>query len=928
MKESQQQAARRFAEEWKEKGYERGDTQPFWLSLLRDVYDVERPEETIVFEKRVRGGSRTNYIDCYISRTRVLIEQKSVDVALDKAICQSDGTMRTPFEQAKNYIYNLPVREHPNYIITCNFREFWVYDMNKPLAPPEKIQLKDLATNYHLLQFLVDKDYNHTDKELDLSVRAGDIVGQLYDAFIKQYKDPTAASTIKSLNVLCVRLVFCLYAEKSGLFGEYGMFCDYLRDYKTRRLRCALIDLFRVLNTEVEKRDPYLPDDDPFLAASPYVDGGLFSDETIEIPPFTEEIRSLLLDEASMFSWADISPTIFGAVFESTLNPATRRAGGMHYTSIESIHKVIDPLFLDDLRAALDAILDLPASKERDRQLRAYQQHLASLTFFDPACGSGNFLTETYISLRQLENEVLRSLSRDRQIAIGGEFSPIQVSIAQFYGIEINDFAVAVARTALWIAEHQMVRQTEEIIGADIDFLPLKSYTNIVEGNALRLDWQTVVPRETLNYIMGNPPFSGARLMSDEQKEEVEAVFAGWNNVGNLDYVACWYKKAADLMKGTTIRAALVATNSISQGEQAAILWQPLLKDVHIDFAYRTFRWVSEAVDMAHVHCVIIGFSSAPNDKPKVIYDGETQIIAQNINGYLRDETSILVTSRTKPLCDVPEIGIGNQPIDDGNYLFTAEERDAFVKKEPRAAQYFHPWYGADEFINCRPRYCLWLGECSPAELRSMPRCLKRVAAVRQFRLASRRASTVRLADMPTRFQTENMPQGNYIVIPETSSEQRKYVPIGFLTPDVLCSNALRLMPDATLYHFGVLTSKVHNAWLRAVGGRLEVSFRYSKNIVYNNFPWPMPTAEQRQRIEQTAHAILAARAQYPDSSLADLYDEDTMPSPLRTAHQANDAAVCAAYGWDKNAAAYLSESACVAALLSLYHALATRPAP
>ena len=659
---------------------------------------------------------------------------------------------------------------------------------------------------------------------------------------------------------------------------------------------------------------------DEELAAFPYVNGGLFADENIEIPTLTEEIKDLLLNRASEeFNWKEISPTIFGAVFESTLNPETRRKGGMHYTSIENIHKVIDPLFINKLHKEFEEVVQIKQNKKREKALKDFQKKLSQQTFLDPACGSGNFLTETYLSLRRLENQVIRLLTYDQQV-LGGmsDYPWIQVSIGQFYGIEINDFAVTVAKTALWIAEAQMMEETESIVHLNLDFLPLKSYANIVEANALRIDWEDVVPKEKLNYIMGNPPFVGARLMGSSQKDDVNLIFDGWKNSGNLDYVCCWYKKAADFMNGTVIRSALVSTNSVSQGESVANLWKPLFQaGVHIDFAHRTFSWDSEAKIKAHVHCVIIGFSIAPNPAPKVLYTSDRNQIVQNINGYLLDAENIFIESRTRPLCDIPETGMGNQPIDDGNYLFEKEEMDEFIKKDPASKAYFRPWYGSREFINRQPRYCLWLGNCPPSELRKMPECMKRVEAVKQFRLHSKRASTLKLAETPTRFQTENMPKGHYVVIPEVSSEKRKYVPIGYMDDSVLCSNKLRLMPDATLYHFGVLTSNVHMAWVRAVCGRLEMRYDYSIKIVYNNFPWPTPTDTQKAKIEQTAQAILDARALYPDCSLADLYDELTMPKELRKAHQSNDRAVMEAYGFPvKNS---FTESMCVAELMKLY---------
>ena len=632
---------------------------------------------------------------------------------------------------------------------------------------------------------------------------------------------------------------------------------------------------------------------------------------------------TLLLKHASDdFDWSRISPTIFGALFESTLNPDTRRRGGMHYTSVENIHRVIDPLFLDSLRRELDHLRLLRDGAVRARRIWQFRDRLASLRFLDPACGSGNFLTETYLSLRRLENDCLRLLWKGQQ-GLGDDFSPIKVSIGQFYGIELNDFAVSVARTALWIAEAQMMQQTELIVGRALDYLPLKSYPNIAEGNALRMDWDALSPGGKADYIIGNPPFVGARLMDGGQKEDLNAVLRGWKNVGNLDYVCGWYGKAVDYMAGTAARAALVSSNSVTQGEQVGLLWKPLsARGVGIDFAWRTFRWDSEAAQKAHVHCVIIGFScrrGGDGEKKLLFEEGRSPQEAAYINGYLLPMGDVYVESRTRPLCPVPEIGIGNKPIDGGNYLFTAEERDDFLRKEPEAAPWFRPWYGSQEFINSRPRYCLWLGDCPPDVLRRMPHCMERVRAVREFRLASKSPGTVRLADKPTRFHVENMPEGEYIVIPKTSSEVREYIPIGFMASEVLCGDAVFLIPSATFYHFGVLTSSVHMAWMRAVCGRLEMRYRYSKDIVYNNFPWPGASAAQRERIEEAAQGILEVRAQFPGASLADLYDAAAMPPALREAHRRNDRAVLAAYGWRRDP----GEEEIVARLLELYAGLA-----
>ena len=912
----QKAAAKAFAAFWKDKGYEKGESQKFWLDLLQNVYGVEDAIRFISFEDQVKLD-HTSFIDGYIEATHVMIEQKGLGKDLRKGIKQSDGSVLSPFQQAKRYAAELPYSKRPRWIITCNFAEFLVYDMEKPNGEPEQIFLKDLPKEYYRLQFLVDTGNENLKKEMEISLKAGDLVGRLYDAILKQYKNPDDPETLKSLNKLCVRLVFCLYAEDAGIFGKHQMFHHYLKQFQPKDVRKALIELFQVLDTKPEDRDPYMDEE---LAAFPYVNGGLFADEHIEIPRFTDEIVSLLLHNASEdFDWSGISPTIFGAVFESTLNPETRRSGGMHYTSIENIHKVIDPLFLDDLKAELEDIKALKVEKTRRDRLQAFRKKLSTLVFLDPAAGSGNFLTETYISLRRLENDALYEETHGQMML--GDNDVIQVSIGQFYGIEINDFAVTVAKTALWIAESQMMQETETLMQINLDFLPLKSYANIVEGNALRTDWESVVDKSKLSYIMGNPPFVGARLMGQEQKDDVFSIFEGVKNNGNLDYVSCWYKKAADLMQGTAIRTALVSTNSITQGEQVAILWKTLFEQgVHIDFAHKTFIWDSEASLKAHVHCVIVGFSIAINTAAKRLYDNGSEKIVSNINGYLVEADNVIIDSRTKPICDVPEIGIGNKPIDGGFYLFTEEEMHEFIKKEPKSAQYFRKWLGSKEFINGYCRYCLWLGDCTPKELMSMPECLKRVEAVRQFRLDSSSAGTRKLADKPTRFHVENMPEGNYIVVPEVSSERRRYIPLGFMTPDIMCSNLVKLIPNATLFHFGVLTSNVHMAWMRAVAGRLKSDYRYSKDIVYNNFPWCNPTPEQKAKIEQTAQHILDVRAKYSDSSFADMYGENMyLYGDLVTAHQLNDRAVMEAYGfWGK----LNTESECVAELMKMYQKL------
>lgn len=884
----QRQAAKAFAKEWEGRGYEEGETQKFWLQLLDEVFGVEKPYAYIDFEERVKINS-TKRIDAHIPSTHVIIEQKSAHVNLHTALQQSDGKRLTAAEQAARYTAGLSYSDRPRWIITCNFASFFIYDMEHPNSEPEEVQLKNLGKEIHRLGFLVNQTAAHIKREDEVSFKAGAIVGELYDEILKAYKDPTAESTLKSLNQLCVRLVFCLYAEDAAVFGKKDLFHDYL--IAQPDLRRAMIDLFKVLDTKIADRDPYLSDE---LAAFPYVNGGLFRGE-IEIPRLNDRVRDLLLQRASEdFDWSEISPTIFGALFESTLNPETRREGGMHYTEVENIHKVIDPLFLNDLHEELDTIKAQKDSKSRTRNLHAYQQKLASLLFFDPACGSGNFLTETYLSLRRIENEVIALINRD-QMTMGDIANPIQVSINQFYGIEINDFAATVAATALWIAEAQMMEETEQIVRFNLDPLPLKSYTNITEGNALRLNWRECVPTERLNYIIGNPPFYGARNMTAEQKEDLLTVFGTkWKNVGNLDYVCGWYRKAAELMQEHPIRTALVSTNSITQGEQVANLWKPLMEEfgVHIDFAHRTFKWNSQANEKAHVHCVIVGCSVAPFKGQKYLFDNGKTIEAQHINAYLLDAEDAFVKSEPKPLCDIPEIGIGNQPIDGGHYLFTQEEKDEFVKKEPAAAPYFRRWYGADEFINNKVRYCLWLGECSPVELCRMPLCMERIERVRHFRLASPRASTRKLADKPTHFQVENIPDAEYLLIPKVSSENRRYIPIGFLDERALTSDLCFIVPEGSLYHFGVLTSSIHMVWTSTVCGRLKSDYRYSKDVVYNNYPWPTPTEKQRAEVERCAQAVLDARKLYEGATLGEMYSKLYLFTELYQAHKALDCAV------------------------------------
>lgn len=932
----QQRAAGKFAEDWKDKGDEKSDTHNFWIALLRQVLGVENAEYVIQFEKRVMLGHKS-FIDGYIENTLVLIEQKSIDVDLRKSYKQSDGSVLTPYEQAFRYSSFLRLSEKPRWIITCNFKSFLVYDMENIGGEPQEILLENLEKEYSRLSFIADKNNIHIEREVALSKEAGRLVGLLHKALSKQYEDIDNPKTQRSLNALCVRLVFCLYAEDANLFGSKSAFHDYMNTLNTDDFRERLIRLFKILDTPEKERDPYIK---PALKAFPYVNGGLFADESVVIPSFTEDIINILLEECSAkFDWSDISPTIFGAVFESTLNPETRRSGGMHYTSIENIHKVIDPLFLDELKKEFTSIkFNFEGKKNFNSKLVEFQDKLASLKFLDPACGSGNFLTESYISLRRIENELIKLMSGEDRWFGGDDFSPIKVSIGQFYGIEINDFAVSVAKAAMWIAESQMQHETENIVGRDIKFFPLKDYVQVVECNALNLNWGTLKANANIgalfdtseasevqikfDYIMGNPPFVGYKFQTKEQKQDIIKVFGkDWQNVGTLDYVCAWYKKAFDFSKGKNTKCALVSTNSVSQGEEVATLWKPLFNDgIRINFAYRTFRWDSESFSKAHVHCVIIGFSSCESNSKKFIFDENgKRHEANNINGYLLDAPNVFVERRNKPICKVSDMAKGNAAMDDGTFLITSEEREEILKREPGISKFIKQHMSADDFLNNKVSYCFWLEEASSNDIKNSKEIYKRVQAVKEYRLKSNRDATKKMANFPYLFAENRQPKTDYLMMPVVSSEKRKYIPIAYLKPDIIASYANFTIPNATLYEFGILISVVHNAWMRMLCGRLEMRYRYSSTIVYNNFPWCDPTAEQKTKIEETAQAILDARENEfkkdAGASLADLYDENAMPLELRKAHNENDKAVMSAYGFD----AKMSESEIVAELMKMY---------
>lgn len=934
---AQQKAAANFVKQWSGKGYEKQETSRFWMQLLQNVLGVSDPANYIEFEKPVQL-SHTSYIDAYIPETRVLIEQKGAGVDIQKKSKQSDDSMLTPFEQAKRYVDEMKDSEKPRWVVVCNFQEFDIYDFEKEGQEryiPEVVLLKDLGKEYYRLQFLVNEKDDHIQKEEEVSLAAGELVKKLYNALIKEYINPDEKS-LCSLNILCVRIVFCLYAEDAGLFGTRTVFEDYIKSFPLETLRKGLIDLFKALNTKVDERDKYDIQFSPF----PYVNGGLFADEDVEIPNFTQEIVDVIVNLCAPFNWRDISPTIFGALFESTLNPQTRRNGGMHYTSIENIHKVIDPLFLDALKDEFATIMSMKNDKDKKQSLLDFQKKLGSLTFLDPACGCGNFLTETYLCLRRLENKIISILNNGEKLL--GLDSFIYVKINQFYGIEINDFAVAVAKTALWIAESQMIAETEAILSQNINFLPLKTKAFIVEGNALRMDWETLKPTDEssmpvfglfagfsnetdgerlhYDYIIGNPPFVGAMKSKGRQREDIERSFPECTKKGQIDYVCGWYIKAAKLVKDTNVRCAFVSTNSICQGQHVELLWKPMFEkfNMKIDYCYHTFRWDSESNQKARVHCVIVGFSDNSVKTKKIIFNEDsTRQEVEHINGYLQNNSDFFVDNRKKQISGMPNMHMGVMARDDGNLILSKNEYLDYIKKEPQGMQFIRQYMMGNEFIKNIKRYCFWLVGVSPKQIRECPILLKRIEKVREARLASSAKETQKLAEIPHLFAQLAQPQNDFIAFPKVSSEKRRYIPIGFLNKDIIVGDKLYVVENVGLYHFGILTSSVHNAWMRAVCGRLETRYSYSNTIVYNNFPWP-DNEGACSLVEETAKKILDARALYPDCSLADLYDKRFLPVELRKAHEANDAAVLAAYGWPKD----LPENEIVTRLFEMYEQL------
>ncbi len=902
--------AEEFFKYWEtQKGSEISEYSKFWLSFLQDVFDVENPVPRIFFQVpvKIKGKRRPEWIDAWIPETKVLIEQKSRGKKLDAP--QPNHNNQTPYEQAKYYDNNRPHDQKARWIITCNFDELWIYDCNAPIKDPEKIKLNDLPSEINRLSFIVDKSIDEIRvKEKELSFKAGKIIGELYEKLRSKYEDPDSEDTLKFLNRLCVRLVFILYAEDSGVFQKYS-FLNLIEKKQAIELHSYILWLFRILNTPEKDRDPYL---EPALNIFPYTNGGLFEDVLdIEIPPIDEEIKNLLI-ESSNFNWSNINPTIFGAVFESTLDPKTRRKGGMVYTSVDNIHKVIDPLFLNDLKKEWESIKSYPVFADRRIKAKKFQEKLASLSFLDPACGSGNFLTETYICLRRLENDVIKiSEAMEEGEAQLSLDDLIKVKMEQFHGIEIDDFAVSVAKTALWIAEIQMRHETAKIMQLLTNYLPLKNYDGIVEANALKIDWPST------SYIMGNPPFIGARMMAQgsDQKNEIESLFGKIKDVQDLDYVCGWYYKAAEAINGTTTKVAFVSTNSITQGAQVPILWKVLLDKfkISIDFAWRSFKWDSEASEKVSVYCVIIGFSNCGTSLRK-IFDDNGFIECNNINPYLEPENNLFVTAQKEAICQVPKMSFGNQPR--GGFLILSEEEALHYSKDPLIKKWIRPYIGADEFVSGKKRFCLWLKDAKQSEIEASKFISERVKLMRDFRSKSKGKTTRNYANTPHKFAQITQPDDeNYLLVPGVSTGNRLYIPLGFMDGNSIASNLVMIVPGAGLYHFGVMSSSTHMAWMRRVCGCLGNGYRYSKEIVYNTFPWPSSKPNQIRKIIQTAQKILEVRKLYSDISLNILYNPSKMPRDLISAHKANDKAVLEAYGLPPDT----SESAIVEHLFKLY---------
>lgn len=920
---TRKQIIKEFVDEWTNKGKESGygfikedaNRQPFIDDFLRRVCGVDQPTKYIEYEKDVRvednGKKTTKRIDGYIPATKVMWEMKGSNKDLTEEITQSGGIKLTPFKQAWRYSEYLPQEEKPRWIIISNFNEIDIHDMNNPLSDPTVIMLKDLTTKYKSFDFMVDQTAQQIIDEKKLSVAAGDLVAKIYRELSKAYSlhaNLNDERIQKSLNMLIVRLVFLLYADDTGIIGNNDIFQHFLKRRDSQDIRQGLIELFRVLNTPEDERDDFLSEE---FKQFKYVNGGMFSDESVVIPQFTDELQRLIVDDAGQgFNWSNISPTIFGAVFESTLNPETRREGGMHYTSVENIHKVIDPLFLNDLNKEFEKLRDTSVVSDRVEKARQFQEKLAKIKVLDPACGSGNFLTETYLSLRKLENQCLKIIVGSNSTLNLDTDIKVKIKIQNFYGIEINDFAVSVARTAMWIAESQMWAESQDIIYSRDDFLPLDSNDSIYEGNALRMDWADIVKPYDVDYIMGNPPFVGQSYRSDEQKQDMIDMFGKGSRETKQDYVICWYKKSLDYVgdyKNSSVKCAFVSTNSICQGECVPTFWKDMIDaGVEIQFARRTFIWTNEAKNKAAVHCVIVGYSFHKTGHAKELYDGDKLTKCDHINPYLVPDEDIWINSRPRQPKDKSKMTTGSPATDDGQLFLSPEESKTMSKKYPILGKYIRPFIGAHEFLhdlNERTRYCFWFADVGD----DLPKVIKtdhmedRLKRIRDKRLSSSASRIKKAAETPWLFAQNRQPDTEYLVIPRHSSENRKYIPIGFMDPKTIAGDATTIVYNATLEDFAILESSLHVAWMKTVAGRLKSDYRYSSSVYYN-FPMPKLTNELKEKLEKSAQAILDARANHPSLSLADMYKELSMPSDLRNAHRKNDKLILQAYGLNKDA--------------------------
>ena len=920
---TRKQIIKEFVDEWTNKGKESGygfikedaNRQPFIDDFLRRVCGVDQPTKYIEYEKDVRvednGKKTTKRIDGYIPATKVMWEMKGSNKDLTEEITQSGGIKLTPFKQAWRYSEYLPQEEKPRWIIISNFNEIDIHDMNNPLSDPTVIMLKDLITKYKSFDFMVDQTAQQIIDEKKLSVAAGDLVAKIYRELSKAYSlhaNLNDERIQKSLNMLIVRLVFLLYADDTGIIGNNDIFQHFLKRRDSQDIRQGLIELFRVLNTPEDDRDDFLSEE---FKQFKYVNGGMFSDESVVIPQFTDELQRLIVDDAGQgFNWSNISPTIFGAVFESTLNPETRREGGMHYTSVENIHKVIDPLFLNDLNKEFEKLRDTSVVSDRVEKARQFQEKLAKIKVLDPACGSGNFLTETYLSLRKLENQCLKIIVGSNSTLNLDTDIKVKIKIQNFYGIEINDFAVSVARTAMWIAESQMWAESQDIIYSRDDFLPLDSNDSIYEGNALRMDWADIVKPYDVDYIMGNPPFVGQSYRSDEQKQDMIDMFGKGSRETKQDYVICWYKKSLDYVgdyKNSSVKCAFVSTNSICQGECVPTFWKDMIDaGVEIEFARRTFIWTNEAKNKAAVHCVIVGYSFHKTGHAKELYDGDKLTKCDHINPYLVPDEDIWINSRPRQPKDKSKMTTGSPATDDGQLFLSPEESKTMSKKYPILGKYIRPFIGAHEFLhdlNERTRYCFWFADVGD----DLPKVIKtdhmedRLKRIRDKRLSSSASRIKKAAETPWLFAQNRQPDTEYLVIPRHSSENRKYIPIGFMDPKTIAGDATTIVYNATLEDFAILESSLHVAWMKTVAGRLKSDYRYSSSVYYN-FPMPKLTNELKEKLEKSAQAILDARANHPSLSLADMYKELSMPSDLRGAHRKNDKLILQAYGLNKDA--------------------------